>query len=140
MAEPSFLTSEQLLVIHGLSIERYGSALGKTNSDVVWVRDETLLESALFAPQATFEGKYLYRTLGQMAGALWHSLAINHPFLDGNKRVALAACSVFLQMNGLRLTWNNDEAERYTLAVCTGELSRNEAIALVEGSTAQLGA
>jgi death on curing protein len=85
-------------------------------------RDLGLLESAAARPQATFDGAPVYPDLISRAAALMHSLARNHPLVDGNKRLALAAAIVFLGVNGHRLTLSNDEAYELTMAVASGRL------------------
>lgn len=74
------------------------------------IRDPGALESALFRPQTGY-----YDTLARQAAALMQSLAMNHPFIDGNKRVAFALTAVFLRMNGYRLVADADEAERFVV-------------------------
>lgn len=86
------------------------------------VRDHGLLESALARPQASAFGEDAYPTIHDKAAALQHSLARNHALVDGNKRLALAGTIAFLGMNGLRLTFTNDEAYDLVIAVATGEL------------------
>jgi death-on-curing protein len=76
--------------MHTVLIRRYGGAPG--------VRDPGALEAALFRPQTGY-----YEDIVAEAAALFESLAINHPFVDGNKRVAFAAVDVFLRINGWRL-------------------------------------
>lgn len=89
----SYLTLEEILVIHEDQIERYGGTSG--------LRQLSLLESALFRPQSTFDGKDLYESLFNKAAALIYSLIQNHPFVDGNKRTGIVAGFVFLGMNRL---------------------------------------
>ena len=67
------------------------------------LRDFSLLEAAILRPQATAFGEDAYRSTHEKAAALLHSLARNHPFVDGNKRTALAATAVFYRLNGYRL-------------------------------------
>src|SRR3990172_10842143 len=90
-----FITLEQLLTIHEDQIDRYGGSHG--------IRDLNLLESALFRPQTTFSGEDLYKTIFDKAAALMHSLILNHPFVDGNKRTAVVAAIIFLLQNGWML-------------------------------------
>ena len=92
-----FLTLVELLAIHHDQIERYGGSAG--------VRDLGLLEAALFRPQTGY-----YADLIEEAAALWESLAQNHPFIDGNKRLAFAATYTFLAINGARITADADNA------------------------------
>ncbi len=86
-----YLTVIEVLAIHADQIENYGGASG--------IRDLPMLEAALFRPQAGF-----YADLIEEAAALWESLALNHPFLDGNKRTSFAVTYTFLAINGVRIT------------------------------------
>ena len=95
------------------------------------VRDHGLLESALARPQASAFGEDAYPTIHDKAAALLHSLARNHALVDGNKRLALAGTIAFLGMNGLRLTFTNDEAYDFVIAVATGELEDVASIAAI---------
>jgi death-on-curing protein len=85
-----FLTVADVLGMHTMLMQRYGGAPG--------VRDPGALEAALFRPQTGY-----YDDIVAEAAALLESLAINHPFVDGNKRIAFAAADVFLRINGWRL-------------------------------------
>ncbi len=102
------------------------------------VRDHGLLESALARPQATAFGEDAYPTVCEKAAALLHSLARNHALVDGNKRLALAGLFSFLGMNGLRLTFTNDEAYDLIIAVATGELDYVTAIAAVLAESTEM--
>lgn len=86
------MTLEQVLVIHEDQIVRYGGTSG--------LRDLTLLESAILRPQSSFSGECLYLTVFAKAGAFMHSLILNHPFVDGNKRTGVVSALVFLEING----------------------------------------
>jgi death on curing protein len=86
-----YLTLVEVLAIHDDQLERFGGSTG--------VRDLGLLEAALFRAQTGY-----YADLIEEAAALWESLAQNHPFIDGNKRSAFAACYTFLAINGGRIT------------------------------------
>ena len=88
--ECDYLTVADVLGMHMELMQRYGGVLG--------LRDPGALEAALFRPQTGY-----YEDIVAQAAALLESLAINHPFLDGNKRVAFAAADVFLRINGWRL-------------------------------------
>lgn len=87
MAERVYLTVAEILAMHVSQIEHYGGIQG--------LRDRAALESAVFRPQIGY-----YNSLAEEAAALMESLAINHPFIDGNKRVAFAATHTFLLVNG----------------------------------------
>ena len=85
-----YLTLADVLTIHSVSIKLHGGASG--------VRDLGALESAIFRPQTGY-----YSDLIAEAAALFESLAINHPFIDGNKRVAFGATDTFLRVNGYKI-------------------------------------
>ena len=91
---------EVLLILQD-QIRRYGGAYG--------VRDLDLLSSALAMPSASFEGKFLHNDLYDQAAAYAFHICQNHPFIDGNKRTALATALVFLSLNGIEL-FDPDEA------------------------------
>lgn len=93
------------------------------------VRDLGLLESAAARPRASAHGQDAYPDLPGKAAALLHSVARNLALVDGNKRLALAALFTFLGINGLRLTWTNDEAYEFVIAVASGRLDDVTAIA-----------
>lgn len=95
-----YLSVIEVLAIHEDQISRYGGSFG--------VRDMGLLEAALFRPQTGY-----YEDLLEQAAALWESLGQNHPFIDGNKRVAFAAAYTFLAINGVRITARADDAFRF---------------------------
>ena len=101
----------------------------RATGEPVELRDAGLLESAAGRPQATAFGQDAYPTLHEQAAALLHSLARNHPLLDGNKRLALAATLTFLRVNGWRPTLDNDAAYDLIVAVATGALDDVEPIA-----------
>ncbi|MBI4201014.1 MAG: type II toxin-antitoxin system death-on-curing family toxin [Chloroflexi bacterium] len=79
-----------------------------------------LLESALAQPQQQFAGRYLYRTIYDKAAALFRSIILNHPLLDGNKRTALASVTVFLLLNGAVFNAPRGEAVDFALRVAKG--------------------
>lgn len=97
-----FLSLDEVLAIHERLIEAFGGSKG--------VRDLGLLESALYRPQSGY-----YDDLVRMAAALFESLIINHPFVDGNKRVAFFATDVFLRLNGWRFDVDTDEAHTFLI-------------------------
>jgi death-on-curing protein len=97
-----FLTVDEVLAIHDRLVETFGGPPG--------VRDAGLLESALFRPQTGY-----YADLAEMAAATFESLLMNHPFLDGNKRVAFFATDVFLRLNGWELRVDADKAHRFLI-------------------------
>lgn len=112
------LSVEIVIEIHAEAIAQFGGSHG--------IRDRTLLESAVAAPQASFGGVSAFTDLIDIGGAYFYYLCCNHPFIDGNKRAALGACLVFLQLNGCTPADDCDEWENLTLAVAAGVLSREE--------------
>ncbi len=113
-----YLTPEQVLFLHSRVIAETGGAHG--------VRDLGMLLSALARPMATFENKNLYPDLFSKAAALMDSLVRNHPFMDGNKRTAIAAAGIFLRFNHHQLIVENDEMVRFTLACAQSQLPLDE--------------
>jgi len=111
-----YLTLAEVLELHRRVIEQSGGAQG--------VRDLGAVESAVAQPQMTFGGQGLYPTIESKAAALCFSLVMNHPFVDGNKRIGHAAMETFLVMNGFELASDVDDAERRILDLAAGELSR----------------
>jgi death on curing protein len=95
-----FLSVDEVLAIHQRVIEVFGGPSG--------VRDLGLVESALYRPQSGY-----YEDLISMAAALFESLLMNHPFVDGNKRVAFFATDVFLRLNGWRFDVAAHEAHEF---------------------------
>jgi len=92
-----FLTIDELLAIHHKLIEEFGGSQGLIDSGA--------LESALMRPQAGY-----YQNIIEEAAAFMESLAMNHPFIDGNKRMAFFATDAFLRLNGYYIECDNDEA------------------------------
>ncbi|TVR05696.1 MAG: type II toxin-antitoxin system death-on-curing family toxin [Spirochaetaceae bacterium] len=118
MDTPRFLTLSQVLTILRDQIARYGGDFG--------VRDVGLVSSAIAVPQSTFEGKHLHSDLHEMAAAYAFHLSQNHPFVDGNKRVALAAALVFLDLNGVTFTDPGDRLYPLMMSVASSKAQKPE--------------
>lgn len=103
-SEVGFLSTDEVLAIHQALIDEFGGPAG--------VRDLGLLESALYRPQTGY-----YADLTEMAAALFESLLMNHPFVDGNKRVAFFATDVFLRLNGWQMHVDPDEAHQFLIGL-----------------------
>jgi death-on-curing protein len=116
-----YLSVQQLLRLHEIQLDRFGGLAG--------LRDRGGLEAAAARPQMTFGGEDLYPDLAAKAAALMHSLVMNHPFVDGNKRVGAMAAELFLVANGTDLEASDKEIVEGTLAVARGEVSA-EALAI----------
>jgi death-on-curing protein len=112
-----FLPVDLVKQIHAEAIAQFGGSEG--------LRDEGLLESAVAAPQATLGGESVYGSMEEVAAAYLFYLCRNHPFVDGNKRVALGACLVFLRLNGLEPAPDGPDWEKLTLDVAGSQLDRD---------------
>jgi death on curing protein len=93
VTEPQFLTVQDVLDLHKLLLDEHGGQAG--------IRDRGLLESAVAMPAATFDGVFLHEDLFAMASAYAFHIAENQPFVDGNKRAAMGAALVFLDVNSV---------------------------------------
>lgn len=113
-----YLTLAEVLELHRRVIQQSGGADG--------VRDLGGVESAVAQPQMTFGGTELYPTIESKATALCFSLVMNHPFVDGNKRIGHAAMETFLVLNGFELVADVDDGEKVILSLAASSLSREE--------------
>lgn len=120
-----FFVREEILRVHTMLLELYGGAHG--------LRDEGLLLSALAQPEASFDGALLHVDFAEMAAAYGFHLAQNHPFVDGNKRIALAAMLVFLEINGHPLHVGQEELYAVMLGVAEGRVTKGELAGWVRG-------
>ena len=123
MAKPLFLTLDEVLAIHADQIRRYGGSHG--------VRDVGLLGSALAMPQASFGGVHLHTSLAEMAAAYLFHVAQNHPFLDGNKRAALAAALAFIWLDDQRLAAGEDELAELVMGIAAGRVGKADAAVFI---------
>ena len=110
-----YLSVEQVLALHQALVGQFGGGSG--------IRERGGLESAVARPAMTFGGEDLYGDLAAKAAALMHSLVLNHPFVDGNKRIGVAAAEFFLERNASILEASDEELERLTLAVAEGKVA-----------------
>ena len=111
-----YLSLAEILDLHEKIILSSGGSRG--------VRDLDALESALCQAHAVFDGKDLHPDIISKASALCFSLIMNHPFVDGNKRIGHAAMETFLILNGCKLTAPIDEQENLILGMAAGKLDR----------------
>ena len=119
-----FLTTADVLGMHFVLIQKYGGLSG--------VRDPGALEAALYRPQTGY-----YKDTIEQAAALMESLAINHPFVDGNKRIAWSAGRIFCLMNKCDLQMNIDDAEKMILDIAKGEIDVAEIAQLLKKAIIQ---
>lgn len=122
-----YLSLPEVLHLHRAVIELAGGSPG--------IRDFGLLQAAVASPRTTFGGEELYREVEEKAAALCFSLAMNHPFVDGNKRVAYAATSVFLAMNGFTISASVDAREGLMLHLAAGLVSREDLVRWLQENT-----
>ena len=114
--DPEFLTVDDVLELHRDQIERYGGDPG--------IRDRGLIEAAVAMPRQSFGGQFLHVDLFEMAAAYSFHLAESQAFLDGNKRVGLAAAYVFLELNGYVLSRDEDRLYDAMIAIGTHQLDK----------------
>jgi death-on-curing protein len=126
-----YLTTDEVIQLHDQLIQLSGGSAG--------IRDRGLIDSALYQPQATFGGLELCPTLEDKAAALAFSLALNHAFIDGNKRIAHAAMETFLVRNGFEIDAGVDEQEAVFLQLAAGALTREQFAEWVKQHTVPLG-
>ena len=118
MKEPSFLTMEDILFIHEQEIQKAGGDPG--------IRQEKDVQTCADAPKASFDGEYL-NDLFEMAASYIICLTIRHPFVDGNKRTALASALTFLYLNGYEVEESYDlELADLVLDFLSKDISKEE--------------
>lgn len=114
MNEPRWISTESAILMHSCQIEEFGGSDG--------LRDRGLLESAMARPKNLFAYGEMV-TMSQLAAAYCFGISRNHPFVDGNKRVAYVVARVFLQKNGFDITASYQEKLDTMLALASGKMS-----------------
>lgn len=109
------LNKQQVILMHEQLIRETGGLQG--------LRDEGMLESALLSPFQTISNADAYPSLHQKAARLCFGLVMNHPFIDGNKRIGAHAMLVFLALNGIEIQYTQQELVNIILQVASGEKS-----------------
>ena len=117
------LSKRQILLLHDALIRETGGSPG--------LRDEGMLESALTAPFQGYGAFTPYPTVQQKAARLGFGLVMDHPFVDGNKRVGAHAMLTLLALNGIELTYSQEELTEIVLAVAAGRIRYEELLAWV---------
>ncbi len=112
------ISIKSVIRIHNRLIDEFGGSMS--------VREESLLESALNRPYATFDGVDLYPTAVDKAAAIFESLIINHPFTDGNKRIAYVMLELILRLGGLHLPIAEDVKYQFVISASNGETRFDE--------------
>ena len=121
---PEFLTLSEVLEFHEDLISEFGGSPG--------VRDLGLAESAVAMPQSGFGDEFFHAFPFEMAAAYAYHIAQNHPFVDGNKRTALAAALTFLEVNGYPVMGGEEALEKATRQVASGKLDKKGFAAILE--------
>jgi death-on-curing protein len=125
-----FVPEELVLTIHADLLQRYGGQPG--------LRDRGLLESALAQPRMTAGGKEIHKTVFEKAAAYGFHVCSNHPFIDGNKRVAFVLMDVFLQKNRWEIIASEEEAYSMMMSLASGKLTKAQLSAWLKEHTARL--
>lgn len=113
-----YLSKKQVIKLHKSLIETSGGSFG--------IRDEGMLDSALKSPLQTFDGYELFPLLIDKAACLSFSLIKNHPFIDGNKRIGTHIMLIFLAINGISLSYTDEELINIILQVASGNAGEND--------------
>lgn len=107
------LSKNQILRLHEQLIDKTGGSQG--------VRDEGLLDSAVNVPFQRFESVELFPTIQQKAARLGYGLIKNHPFIDGNKRIGAHVMLIFLELNGIEISYTQKELYSIILEIADGK-------------------
>mgnify|MGYP005858730389 CR=1 FL=1 len=118
MEDITFLTLAEVIEIHTDQIRRYGGSDG--------ARDINLLSSAVAMPYASFSGSFLHSNIYEMAAAYAFHICQNHPFVDGNKRTALASALVFLELNGVSIPGPKGRLYDAMMSLAEGEMNKTK--------------
>jgi death-on-curing protein len=113
-----FIPEKLVFIIHSDLLQRYGGLPG--------LRDRNLLESALGQPKMTVGGKCAHKTLFDKAAAYGFHICMNHPFIDGNKRLAFVLMDIFLQKNGWEIIADEEEAYSTMMDLASAKLTKSQ--------------
>jgi len=114
------IDKEMVLLLHQLMAQATGGSIG--------VRDDGLLESALESCFATFDGQELYPTKIEKAAKLGYSLVSNHAFIDGNKRIGIYVMLTFLEINGIKISAENQDIVNIGLSLANGTMKYQDLV------------
>ena len=116
MKKITFLTLVEVVEIHSDQIQHYGGSEG--------IRDMNLLSSAVAMPYVSFSGRFLHSDLYEMAAAYAFHICQNHPFVDGNKRTALASALIFLELNGVSISDSQGKLYEAMVSLASGNVTK----------------
>ena len=125
-----FVPKHIVLHFHDQLIQTYGGKPG--------IRDEKLLDSAIEQPKTTYEGEYLHDSLIKMAAAYGYHLCNNHPFMDGNKRIALVTMDIFLQRNGYEIVASEKKTYKIMMQLSSGKLPKQDLTAWLKDNISKI--
>ncbi len=125
-----FIPGELVVTIHNDLMKRYGGKQG--------IRDENLLSSALAQPQMTAFGKDIHKSLVEKASAYGFHVCKNHPFNDGNKRIAIVLMDMFLQINGWEIIATEEDAYSIMMNLASGNCTKQQLAEWLKNQTAKL--
>lgn len=118
------LTSNKILQLHKFLMQETGGLDG--------LRDAALLDSAVQSPFATFDGQELYPSHEEKAAKLGYTLVKNHAFIDGNKRIGVYVLTIFLDVNGVEMTYSDDDLIALGLGLADGSFSYESVLDWIE--------
>lgn len=124
------ITVEQAKKIHEILIDKYGGAKG--------LRDLALLESALSRPYQTFGGIELYEDVFNKAAAIIESILINHPFIDGNKRIGFVILRLILLEEGWELSASQEEKYQFVIGIASGNMDFDGILIWIKSKTKRI--
>ncbi len=126
-----FVPDEIVATIHADLVRRYGGRVG--------LREPALLDSALAQPKMTAGRKFLHKTTFDKAAAYGFHICKNHPFVDGNKRVALVVMDMFLQLNGWEISASEEETYPMMISLADGTLAKRQLSRWLKENTKRCG-
>ena len=112
------LTKDEIIQLHKKLIDKTGGSFG--------IRDESLLESAIYSAVSSFENNEAYPTIEEKAARLMFALTNNHAFVDGNKRIGVLTMLLTLQLNDIKIRYSQGELISLGLNVADGQTEYNE--------------
>ena len=110
-----YFSVDQVMELHRDLVAAFGG--------IPSLREPGLLQASVARPAMTFGGEDLYADLAAKAAAMMHSLVLNHPFVDGNKRIGAAAAELFVECNGSVIQATDEDFETVTLALAEGTVA-----------------
>ena len=124
------ISTKEVELLHRILINKFGGSHG--------LRDNSALESAITRPFQTFDGKELYPSVLEKAAALVESILINHPFIDGNKRIGYALLRLFLVQNGHDITASQDNKYEFVIDIASGILKYEGIVSWLASNTSSM--